>query len=269
MTRTRILGLTALAALPLLTVLGLRATDAQEGAQEGAQEEAAAGALDEAAVARIVRETLLANPEIVIEAADRYYEAQALAEASAAEEAAEELVPQLARGESGHAMGADLDAAEVVVVEFFDYHCGYCKRGVDFVLDLADADGVRVVLQDLPILREESREAALLTLAAADRGGYPALHRTLMRTAGVLDREALERAARRADLRGLTEVLDDEAARARLSARLDASVEAARTLRIDGTPAFLIARPDGSGARIVPGYDPEAVRDAIEALRAS
>ena len=259
MTRSRLLGLTALAALPLLAALGLRATSAQDEAP----------ALDEAEVARIVRETLMANPEIIIEAVDRYYEAEALAEAAATEEAASEIFPALVRGESGHALGAGMEAAEVVVVEFFDYHCGYCKRGVDFVLDLATEGGVRVVLQDLPILREESREAALLTLAASERGGYPALHRTLMRTAGVLDREALEGAARRADLRGLTAVLDDETARARLTARLDASVEAAQALRVDGTPAFLIARPDGTGLRIVPGYDPEAVRDAVEAIRAS
>ena len=260
MTRTRLLGLTALATLPLLVALVLRGSDAQDAGD---------AALDEAEVARIVRETLMANPEIIIEAVDRYYEAEALAEAAATEEAASEWLPALARGESGHAIGADLDAAEVVVVEFFDYHCGYCKRGVDFVLDLATEDGVRVVLQDLPILREESREAALLALAASERGGYPALHRTLMRTAGVLDREALEGAARRSDLRGLTDMLDDEAARARLTARLDASVEAAQALRVDGTPAFLVARPDGTDLRIVPGYDPQAVRDAVASLRAS
>ena len=260
MTRARLLGLTALAALPLLGFAALQATDAQE--------ERATAALDEAEVARIVRETLMANPEIIIEAVDRYYEAEALAEAAAAEEAAADLVPALARGESGHALGAPLAQADVVVIEFFDYHCGYCKRGVDFVLGLAEEDGVRVVLQDLPILREESREAAILALAASESGGYPALHRVLMRTGGVLDRDALEKAARRADLRGLTDVLDDEAARARLDAKLDASVEAAQTLRIDGTPAFLVARPDGSGAQLVPGYDPDAVRAAVEAARA-
>ena len=258
MTRTRILGLTALAAAPLLAFAALQATEAQD---------APGAAMDEAEVARIVRETLMANPEIIIQAVDRYYEAEALAEAAATEEVAASLVPALARGESGHALGASVAEADVVVVEFFDYHCGYCKRGVDFVMDLAEEDGVRVVLQDLPILREESREAALLALAASESGGYAALHRVLMRTSGVLDRAALEGAARRADLRDLPEVLDDEAARARLTARLDASVEAARALRIDGTPAFLIARPDGSGVRLVPGYDPEAVRSAVASVR--
>ena len=237
-------------------------------AQEEAPADAGTTTLTEAEIAEIVRRTIAENPELIIETVDRHFEAQALAEAAATEDQAAALIPALARGESGHAMGAPLDQAEVVVIEFFDYHCGYCKRAADFTLDLAREDGVRVVLQDLPILREESRDAAIAGLAAAESGVYPDFHRALMRTGGVLDRGALEAAARRAGAPGVVALLNDEAVVARLGAKVDRSAEAARALRLDGTPAFLIARPDGSGATIVPGYGPEQVREAMAALRA-
>ena len=248
--------LTGLAALPLLGALTLTRLAAQEAGP------------DRAATEEIVRQYLLENPEVIVEALERWRDAQELAAEAMAEDAAVSALPLLLSGETGYAMGAGADEVEVLVAEFFDYHCGYCRRATDFVFALAEEDGVRVVLQDLPILREESRGAALAGLAAAETGDYPAMHRQLMRASGVLDEDAVAKAARRADADGVRTRLEDDEARARLEARLLASVDMARSMGLDGTPTFVVASPDGRYLRVIPSYDPEAVEAAvIEARR--
>ena len=254
----------ALAAAPLLgAVLVTNLT-----AQDVPAPEAAGTAPDRAATEAIIREYLLANPDVIVEALERWRDLQDLAAQTQAEDAALAALPVLLSGETGFAMGAGADEAEVLVAEFFDYHCGYCRRATDFVFALAEEDGVRVVLQDLPILREESRGAALAGLAAAETGDYPAMHRQLMRASGVLDEDAVAKAARRADADGVRTRLEDDEARARLEARLLASVDMARSMGLDGTPTFVVASPDGRYLRVIPSYDPEAVEAAvIEARR--
>ena len=45
---------------------------------------------------------------------------------------------------------------DITVVEFFDYNCGYCKRGFAEVAKLIETDkNVRFVFKEFPILRDE------------------------------------------------------------------------------------------------------------------
>ena len=254
----------ALAAAPLLgAVLVTNLT-----AQDVPAPEAAGTAPDRAATEAIIREYLLANPDVIVEALERWRDLQDLAAQTQAEDAALAALPVLLSGETGFAMGAGADEAEVLVAEFFDYHCGYCRRATDFVMGLAEEDGVRVTLQDLPILREESRGAALAGLAAAETGDYPAMHRQLMRTSGVLTGEVVAKAARRAGASDALGALDDAAAREALNAKLEASVDLARAMGLEGTPTFVVADPGGRLVRVIPSYDPGGVEAAIAEVRA-
>jgi protein-disulfide isomerase len=214
----------------------------------------------------IVRDYLLQNPEVVIEAIERYQAREAIAGEARVQDAAQAWLPRLSAGEAGVALGAPMAEAEVVVVEFFDYHCGYCRRAAEMMLGLAEEEGVRVVFQDLPILREESTTAALAGLAAAEAGDYARVHAELMRTKGVLDEAAVTRAAKRAGASRATLAAIASPPEA-LEGKLAASREAAEAFGVQGTPAFIVASPDGAQVRFVPGYAPEAVREAIEAVR--
>ena len=253
-------ALGALAALPLIA--------AAFAAKPSAQEAPEIGAADRAVTEAVVRDYLLANPEVIVEALEIWRDRQEAEAETMAAEAAETALPMLLSGETGFAMGAAADEADVLVVEFFDYHCGYCRRAADYVFELAERDGVRVVFQDLPILRTESRGAALAGLAAAEAGTYPAMHRQLMRASGVLDDDAVAKAARRADASAAVARLDDEGVRARLEEKLSASVAAARAMGLDGTPSFVVAAPDGGLIRVIPSYAPDAVDAAIAEVRA-
>jgi protein-disulfide isomerase len=84
----------------------------------------------------------------------------------------------------------------VVLVEFFDVRCGYCKQLHPTMEQLVQRErDVRVVLKDLPILGPNSVIAARALIAAQRQNQYGGLHDALMRlreepTEPVLRREA-------------------------------------------------------------------------------
>ncbi len=55
---------------------------------------------------------------------------------------------------------------DVVVVEFFDYNCGFCKRMLPSIQQVLNEDNnVKIVLKELPILGPGSLEASKISLA--------------------------------------------------------------------------------------------------------
>lgn len=141
-------------------------------------------------VEKIVRAYILDNPEIITEAMD------ILAEREKAE-----LAKLLASDSRDVSYGPD--DAEVTIVEFFDYNCGYCKKSLDWVLSEVDNGNgkIRVIFKELPILSDQSRRAALAALAADRQGKYMEFHQLLMRQkAHTLTDERIDELAESIDL---------------------------------------------------------------------
>ncbi|MCQ8185098.1 DsbA family protein [Parvularcula maris] len=224
--------------------------------------EAPAPVTDEAFEAQLVR-VLDERPEIILEALENFQrrsEQQLIAD----------VLPTLASAQAGHAIGASEEDASLILIEFFDYHCGFCQRAMDDVLALVEADpGVRVVFQELPILREESRQAARIAIAAAGLEGadYQTVHRALLETPGVLDEAAIERALRRAgvDAEAVTAALADNGED--IDRVLNQSVQIAQQLRIQGTPYFIAANPANGRYDVLEGYRPTDFEAFIEGAR--
>ncbi len=85
---------------------------------------------------------------------------------------------------------------DITVVEFFDYNCGYCKRGFSEIQKLVDKDtNVRVVFKEFPILREQSEQASRVALAAGLQGKYWEIHRELITAMGGVNEEVALKAA--------------------------------------------------------------------------
>ncbi len=210
---------------------------------------------DRQAIEAIVRDVIRDHPEIVVDALNAYAEREA-------NEAAAAALPILLDEDTGFVAGKNPAAAKVAVIELFDYHCGYCKRATDLVRDLAKNDpAVKVIIRDLPILRKESDEAARYALAARDQGKFLDYHFALLSQSGVLTEERLIEVAKSVGLD--TAKLKKDAAAAKLEEAIGGNVEAARRMRLDGTPSFIITSLGGDFMRVVPGLDEKAVRDAI------
>jgi len=87
----------------------------------------AAEKLNKEEVQAIVREYLKSNPEIVIEAIETYQSNQQEIDARRFKDVIAQNKDALHGGDFPFAGNPD---ANVTVVEFFDYNCGYCKRAL-------------------------------------------------------------------------------------------------------------------------------------------
>jgi protein-disulfide isomerase len=195
----------------------------------------AVGTTDKAAIEKIVRDYILANPEILPEAMERL-QAKEAAKAIAANRNAIETP-----------FGGAWEGAkngDVVLAQFFDYACGYCRASLPVVDRLLKEDPkLKVVYRELPVLGPDSEAAAHLSLAVAAKGRYAEFHRALY-AEGRLD------AAARAKLASRFGVSAAPTPASRGEIGKNQSLQG--PLRISGTPTWVV------GDRVVygaVGYD--------------
>ena len=230
--------------LPVLAaaigILALTPACAQDSASASGQE------MSRQDVEMIVREYILEHPEIIEEAIVELGNRQRAAEAEEARAAIASNAERLYNSDFAYSIGPD--DAPVTVVEFFDYRCGFCKRiaGDVAAMPAAREGQVRVVFKELPILSAESRQAALAALAAGQQDKYFEMHMALMEARSDYSDEEIDQIAASVGL-------DVEKMRADMGSmdvqrQLQASVELARDLGVDGTPAFFVGDTAISGA---------------------
>lgn len=143
---------------------------------------------------------------------------------------------------SPHQAAVGARDGDVILVEFFDYNCGYCKRALGDTVALLAADPhLTLVLKDLPILGPRSVDAAQVAIAArmqdAQGDRYFAFHRQLLGASGPVTQDAALAAAR--DNGFDMERLQADMASAEVAAALKEDFELAQALQIRGTPAFI------------------------------
>lgn len=140
---------------------------------------------------------------------------------------------------------------DVTIVEFFDARCPFCKRLAGEMKELLRKDrNIRLVMKDLPVLGPASVSAARALLAAQRQGKYGEFYDALMALRGEPTDAAMRAEAERIGLdvaRWQRDLLDPT-----LQQRIDANLQLARALRIEGTPALII------GEAFIPGAVPLA-----------
>ncbi len=241
--------------LPLVALLGLTLAAGSPLAQADTFDE---GARDE--IREIVREYLLENPDVVLEAL-REMERRAAAQQEEERQQAMAALRSQIFADPMTPVSGNPDG-DVTVVEFFDYQCGFCKRMLPAMMSVLENDpNVRVVWKELPILGEVSRFAAEAAMAAAKQDKYLEFHTAVMGHRGRLSEEAVLQRAQSVgiDIDQLAiDMKSDE-----IKAHLDANLELARSLNIGGTPAMII------GDKLVPGaISNEQIVALIEEVRA-
>lgn len=211
-------------------------------------------------VEAIVREYLLREPEVIYEALQVLQERRAVAAAEQQRAAIAANGEELYLDPDTPALGAE--EPEVVLVEFFDYRCSYCRRVVGPVQALLeDEPGLRIVFKELPVLGPDSVLAARAALASDLQGGYGDFHFALME-AEDLSRESILRIAGELglDATRLEADMDSE----QVGALIDRNYRLASELGIEGTPAFVV------GDELIPGaVDQARLRELIEEARSS
>ncbi len=240
----------------LLTSFGVAQQDAPKAAS-------GFSAAQEDEIRALVRDYLVENPDIIIEAIGVYQERERAAADEKLVAGARENLQTLLSDTGGATVGADAEKAKVAVIEFFDYHCGYCKRATGLVQELTKRDpDVKVVFRELPILREESRIAAEYALAAREQGKYAEFHFALMEAQGVLSEKRIKEIAKKSglDVGALAKARSD----AKIANAIDETLEIAKAMGADGTPTFIVASLEGDFMEVMPGYRAESILEAVE-----
>lgn len=224
-----------------------------------AQEEQPLTAKQVEAVKKVVRDYIIANPEIIRDAIEALREKQRLEAEEEARKALVERSKEILEDPGSPVLGNP--QGDVSLVEFFDYRCTYCKAVTETVFDAARADGkLRLVFKELPILGPESVFASRAALAARMQGKYEDFHRAMMKARGVVNEESILKTAASVGLD--VEKLKKDMAAPEVEDQLKRNLDLARSLDINGTPAFII------GDRIIPGaVDRDTIAKLIEQAR--
>lgn len=196
---------------------------------------------------RLVRDALIAHPEILVEASeslrDRQYEPVLAANRRAIET-------------PFHSSWRGAEKPDVVMAYYFDYACGYCRQSnPDIERLLGEDKGLRVVFRELPILGPNSMAAARASLAASKTGKFNPFH-DMLNKAGQPTDTAIAAAARVAG------VVPADGQAADIEAELQRNFDVAGKLGATGTPLFVV------GNRVInsaAGYD--ALKKAVDAAR--
>lgn len=155
---------------------------------------------------------------------------------------------------------------DVVMIEFFDYNCGFCKRALaDMLALMKDDTRLKIVLKEFPILGPGSLEAAQIAVAVrmqdASGSKYLAFHQKLLGEAGPVNKARALAAAAAAGLD--MERIARDITSSEVAATLDENRKLAEALSIGGTPAYVI------GNAVVPGaIGAAALKEKIRLARA-
>lgn len=253
------LAIPAVAALAGLVLLGQSLVSSPAAnAQDDAPAAAASGsfsAQQRSDIEAIVKNYLVTHPEI-------FLEVQTALETKMEKEQAARLKSVISENARDIYRDPKADIAgnpdgDITVVEFFDYNCGYCKRGLGDIVKLVESDPkVRVVFKELPILSKGSEEASRVALAAGQQGKYWELHQAMLNAKGVLNEATALQLATKLGLD--IDKLKKDMNSPEVLAELAKAEELAKKLGVNGTPHFLV------GDRAIPG----APGDLFEQLTA-
>jgi protein-disulfide isomerase len=194
----------------------------------------------------LVRDYILAHGEILPEAMERLR----------AREAAQVIRQnRIALETPFRSAWAGASDGDVVLVEFFDYACVYCRASNPHVARLLREDPrLKVVWREYPVLGPDSEQAAISSLTAAEAGRFRHFHDLLFATA----RPTAAAIASARQSAGIgTPALSDAFRR-----ELQGNFQLARAIGASGTPTFVIGDRVLQGAV---GY--EALKRAISEAR--
>jgi protein-disulfide isomerase len=199
---------------------------------------------DTAKIEKIVRDYIMAHPDLVEEAKLARAESEA---AKAIGERRKDIETPFGSAWAGNVNG------DVTLVEFYDYACGYCRASnADIDRLLAEDKQLKVVWREYPVLGPDSLDAARMSLAAAEQGKFLAFHKQQF-AVGRPAPESIERARAASGVARLVSPSFD--------AELAQNEELGRLIGAQGTPTFVVGDRILHGAV---GYDElkKAIADA-------
>jgi protein-disulfide isomerase len=222
----------------------------------------AAEPLDKAGVEAVVKDYLMAHPEVIEDAINALQAKRAAAETERQKQMVSENREAIVDAKQNVVLGNP--DGDVTITEFFDYNCGYCKRGLADMINLLDTDKkVKVVLKDYPILSPGSIDAAAVAIGVKKQlqgERFLAFHKELLLTRGPVGKERALEVAKDSGV-DMTKLEADMAAPS-VKTALAENIKLGDALGVSGTPSYVVGDEVVGGAV---GYD--ALKARIDAVR--
>ncbi|MBR0692974.1 DsbA family protein [Bradyrhizobium lablabi] len=197
----------------------------------------------------IVRNYLIAHPEVLEEAMTELSKRQAAAEAEKHQASISKNADTIFNSPRGVTIGNK--DGDVTFVEFFDYNCGYCKRAMSDMLDLMKSDPkLKVVLKEFPVLSQGSVEAAQVAVAVRmqDPTGkkYLDFHQKLLGGRGAADKARALAVAKEVGLDVAR--IEKDMTSPEAKATIEENFRLAESMGMNGTPSYVIGKQVVIGA---------------------
>lgn len=201
---------------------------------------ASAAELQRSDVEKIVHDYLLSHPELLIDMSNAL-RAKQEADQQKADDTLLKQYHDALFNQKQDPVGGNLKGSKVIV-EFFDYNCGYCKRSQPLIQELISSNkDVRYIYKEFPILSETSyiSSKAALAVQAMHPEKYEAFHNALMNHQGALkDQAEIANIAKSVGLNW--SAIEKKMSDPDIDKQISATRQLAQELGLSGTPAFIV-----------------------------
>ncbi len=184
-----------------------------------------------------IKNYILENPKVIIESLNNYQ-----AQIEKEEKNTQQILLKKNRQEISRSIQYFGNPnAKYIITEFFDYRCGYCVKAHGELKKLTQTNkNLKIVLKNLPILTQESYKLAKISLSVAieDISKFDQFHTYVFNNAKSLNNEKIKKYLSRLGLDA--DKIFKLSQGKEVESLLDKDFVLAETLRIGGTPAFVI-----------------------------
>ena len=188
----------------------------------------------------LIKEYILENPEIIIEAIEIYQEKQNFKTIDKEKKLIKSLRSEILDDKNSYQYGDK--NSKTTIVEFIDYNCGYCKRNHNIIMKfLKKNDDVRYIVKELPILGERSLLAskfAILIYLIDGSEVYQKFFNSLMSHKNKLNFKILKSFASKAG--STIKDFENQINIKKVNSVIANNLLLAEKLSINGTPTFII-----------------------------
>ena len=126
-----------------------------------------------------------------------------------------------------------------IIIEFFDYNCGYCKRSFPEIMELVSENkNIKVILKELPVLGESSILAAKASIASQKQNKYFEFHQELINFSGLISLSDIKKISKQLGIN--YEQLQKDMNSDETILLINESYRLADLIGVRGTPAFII-----------------------------
>jgi len=198
------------------------------------------------------------NPEMIINALQRYEQAQREAQLQEASRLFKSNIEELNNNANAPFVGPK--DAKIVLVEFFDFSCGYCKRLAPAVEAIVKKNpDVKVVFKPITFVSPISKYAAQAALAAKEQGKFMELYTVMLGSESRLTEETINAMAEKAGL-DMKQFKADVASE-KVKGTINEVSELANKLQIRGVPTLVL---NGTQIQVV---DEAGIQAEIDRLK--